>query len=113
MTGPLSLLLLAQRQVQVAVAVDLGHDGHDRHAVVYERNVVTHPEFLVAVECALMDHRPPINDRVELDWNVGPQYPGQLTPESPASKRRTSLTATGLPRSATQSSPRRDRPEPT
>ena len=67
----------AKRQVQIAVRVDLGHDGDDRDTVVDERDVVAHLEVLVAIECELMDDGAPIDDRVELDRDLGSQMPNR------------------------------------
>mgnify|MGYP000849196992 CR=1 FL=1 len=39
------------------------------------RDVVAHLEVLVAIECELMDDGAPIDDRVELDRDLGSQMP--------------------------------------
>ena len=67
----------AKRQVQVAVGIDLGEDSHDRDAVVDERDMVAHLEVLVAIECELMHDCAPIDDRVELDRDLGSQMPNR------------------------------------
>lgn len=57
-----------------ALDVDLGDDSDDQDPVVHQGDVITDLQVLVAVEGKLVDDRAPVDDRVELDRNLGLQH---------------------------------------
>src|SRR5687767_10232301 len=69
-----ALKWLAKRDVEIAVGVGGGHDGHERHAVADEGDVVTDLEVLVTVEGEFVYHGATVDDGVELDGDLGLQH---------------------------------------